>query len=176
MRLFIAIEFPPEITERLSQAASSLPPRGLALVKEENLHLTLKFLGEVEEDKLPSIISALEGCRSPPFPVSVKGVGAFPSERSVRVVWAGVEGKGLVELAGCVESALEKIGFQKEVRPFTGHITLARAKAKADVRGFLARFRDFDFGSCTISRLVLKKSTLTPKGPIYEDLHALELR
>ncbi|MEM4389339.1 MAG: RNA 2',3'-cyclic phosphodiesterase [Candidatus Micrarchaeia archaeon] len=175
MRLFVAAELSDEILNALSQVQASLPREGLVFVKKENQHLTLKFLGEVGEDRLPALKAALESCRRPPFTVSVKGVGAFPNEKFVRVVWAGVHSAELAALAACIDNALAPLGFSREERPFAGHITLARVKAKTDVSRFLARFRDFDFGSCRIDRFVLKRSTLTPKGPIYEDVHVVGL-
>jgi 2'-5' RNA ligase len=176
MRLFVAVEFSPEILGKLSQAQAALPKEGLTLVKPENQHLTLKFLGEVEEAKLDALKAALDSCARPPFAISVKRVGVFPNEKFVRVVWAGVESKELGVLAGEVENALAKIGFPKEGRPFAAHATLARAKAKVDVRAFLEKFKGFDFGSCQISKFILKKSTLTPKGPVYEDVHSVLLK
>ncbi|MEM3030764.1 MAG: RNA 2',3'-cyclic phosphodiesterase [Candidatus Micrarchaeia archaeon] len=175
MRLFIAVELSDEILSVLSQAQASLPREGLVFVKKENQHLTLKFLGEVGEDRLPTLKAALDGCRRAPFQVTVKGVGVFPSEKFVRVVWAGVHSTELAALAACIDNALAPLGFPREERPFSGHITLARVKAKTDVSRFLARFRDFDFGSCRIDRFVLKRSTLTPRGPIYDNMHVVVL-
>ena len=173
MRLFIAVELSNDILEKLSQAQASLPKEGLALVKPENQHLTLKFLGEVPDEKVEAIKSALDSCKRAPFTISVKGAGVFPNEKFVRVVWAGVESKELAELAGCIEHSLVSIGFPKETHPFSPHATLARAKMKVDVGEFLARFRNFDFGSCKINSFVLKKSMLTPQGPVYADVHAV---
>jgi len=176
MRLFVAVELSPEILEMLSRAQALLPKEGLLLVKPENQHLTLKFLGDVDESKLDAVKAALDSCVRPPFAISVKSVGVFPSEKFVRVVWAGVESKELVELTGAIDSALSRAGFPKEARPFAGHATLARAKDKVDVSSFLVRFRESDFGSCPVEKFVLKKSTLTPQGPVYEDVHSVGLK
>lgn len=132
MRLFIAVPFAPPVQAALAEAAGQL--RGLAekgrFVHQENLHLTLKFLGEVAPDRVPSLRDALArhlGGR-PHFSLALGGVGAFGRRQPLRVVWLGLTGDvaALQRLQQTVEQAAQAAGFPAELRPFAPHVTLAR--------------------------------------------------
>jgi RNA 2',3'-cyclic 3'-phosphodiesterase len=135
VRTFVAVFPPPEVREALFRAARDLPAsKDFRLVGQEKIHLTLKFLGDVEEDALGRVTRALEPVREghEPFEVSTSGFGAFPSERRARILWAGVgEGSGpLRALARDVEDLLEPAGFEREGRTYMPHLTLGRARGR----------------------------------------------
>lgn len=174
MRLFVGIPLPGNVRKNLHGAYRLLEGvHGVKTVEEENLHITLKFIGEVSERKVDSIRGALSGVRYRPIRVEITGVGAFPSLSSPRVVWAGVGqgGDEVRRLAEAVERALVPEGIKPEVRPFHPHVTLARVKRPCDVvHRFLEENREAQFGSFTVRYFVLFRSTLTPSGPIYTEL------
>ena len=135
MRIFVAVFPPPAVRRALSDAARELPVVGeVRWVRPENVHLTLKFLGDVPEDDLGHIAEALEQLRLRygPFEAELSGFGAFPSARRARILWAGI-GEGsepLRALAGDVEASLERLGFEREDRVYVPHLTLGRARGR----------------------------------------------
>lgn len=140
-------------------------------VEQHNLHITLKFLGEVDEDKVVAVRNALSRIAFPAFNARFSGIGAFPNERFPRVVWVAAQSNELPRLAALVEGALALLGFAREARGFSAHLTLGRVRKQgAALKQILQRYAATDFGSCRISALLLKKSTLTPAGPTYETL------
>lgn len=178
MRTFIAVELDKPVKESLSRLQAELKESGADVkwVFPADIHLTLKFLGEVREEKIPEIIQALkEIARSlNSFCAEINTIGAFPDTRSPRVIWAGIEqGKeNLSRLAGLIEDALERLGFPKEERKFSAHITIGRVRSpknKAALSEAMQQLK-FDALSQTVKSVILFKSTLTPKGPIYEKL------
>ncbi len=172
MRCFIAVEPDAELKEKIFNYAKKL--RGfLKLVEKENLHITLKFLGEIENVKeVAKALEALQGFGS--FEVKLRGAGAFPSKNRARVVWIGVESPRLIELQKTVDSLLEALGFVKEVN-YVPHLTIARIKGQSNARGFIEEFENFEFGSFEVRELKLKQSILTPRGPVYRDLKVVVL-
>ena len=178
MRTFIAIELDKKIKELLSKIQSELKSTNADVkwVTPENIHLTLKFLGEVKEEKIPRIIQSLkEACSNvKPFNIEIKNIGAFPNTKSPRVIWAGIEeGKEkLKELADLIEGSLIKLEFPEEERPFSCHITLGRVKTPENKEILCQKIGQIQFSplSQEIKSLALFKSALTPKGPIYEKL------
>jgi 2'-5' RNA ligase len=179
-RAFVAADV--ECVPALQEAIAELKAYGKALkpVSPSNVHITLKFLGEIYERTVPDIEkvmrSAVQGVQA--FDLRLVGVGVFPSERSPRVVWVGMEGAGpLVKMAAALEDGCEPLGFPRERRPFSPHLTLARVREgfRPDVSEFLHKHQGQDFGSFRVERIRLKKSVLTPAGPIYSDVLAIEL-
>lgn len=186
MRLFIAIELSDDIRNTLSQIQAHLKYAGADVkwVEKDNIHLTLKFLGEVTEEKAEKIKTILDeiGKTSKPFEISVKDIGAFPKIDFPRVIWVGLDNgaKESVELAGKIDDALSKIGFQKETRLFAAHLTIGRVRSpknKEALREKIASFRPqtIDHRPQTILSITLFQSTLTPQGPIYSKLHEAKL-
>lgn len=190
MRSFIALEMPGEVKEHAAGLIRELRPSGgdVKWVEPHNLHLTLKFLGEVDPSATADIIAALENaCAGRPAPsLAVTGCGAFPQPRAPRVVWMGLEGEvaQLAELAQAVEAAMEPLGFEPEKRAFRPHLTLGRvrrprrgerAPATAPLSRALAGMAQAAGPSFIAGRVVLMKSTLTKSGPIYEPLHRVTL-
>jgi 2'-5' RNA ligase len=178
MRCFVAVELPSHMREEIGRLQSGIATNGLRLVKPELVHITIKFLGDVPQEKVGAVAETLGKVTFAPFPVRVLGMGAFPG-RAVRVVWLGLEGN-FQELYQKVEQALKPLGFAPEVRGFSPHVTLGRvARPGAEMNQLLcariANFSGLDLGSFTVDRFYLKKSTLTRGGPIYEDLAAFPL-
>jgi 2'-5' RNA ligase len=181
IRAFIATEIPPfdeleSLVDRLRKSGAKI-----SVPKSEGMHVTLKFLGDVKEDFVTEIIGHLERSVSgfAPFEVKVAGTGAFPNPRNPRVFWIGLEDGGFLgRIAGSIDESLSTMGFAKESRPFTPHITIARVKAPFGVEramGILKEFEGTQFGTYLVKDIRLKKSTLTPGGSIYEDLGVISL-
>src|SRR5260370_36722651 len=130
MRLFVALEIPSAVRENLAELLKSLRSMSpqTRWVRPENLHLTLKFIGEVPETKLAAIRSALAGARSDqPVTLDFRGLGFFPNEKHPRAFWAGIEASpNLKLLAAEIENAMEKVGIPREERPFSPHLMLTR--------------------------------------------------
>jgi 2'-5' RNA ligase len=148
-------------------------------VEPENLHLTLKFLGEVPEEQIEAIVEALRAIAqaTAPFPFTVKGVGGFPDLRRPRVLWVGVEPTPpLMRLQQIVEQAMERLGFPPEERAYHPHITLGRVKAMAGlekVRAVLSEYASVTFGSVPAKHLTLFRSDLSREGPTYTPIALL---
>ena len=184
MRAFIAIELSEEIRSSLAQIESHLKYSGADVkwVDKDNIHLTLKFLGEITEEKCEKIKSILDdiGKSVKPFEISIKDIGAFPKIDYPHVIWVGLD-KGVnesKELAEKIDDALSKIGFQKETRAFTAHLTIGRVKSPKNKDALKEKV-----GTCkiptvnaqNISSVILFQSKLTPKGSIYTKLHEARL-
>ena len=179
MRLFIAINVSEEVRRNLMSVMNELQRvwRGVRWVRQDGIHLTLKFLGEVDEKRMDAIVKALKVTASnhDPFHAEVEALGRFPERGRPRVVWSGVkEERGLLKrLAQEVEMSMEREGFERETREFRPHITLGRVKVPGqDEAGlsFLEEHRMTRFGPCEIDRFDLMKSTLLPDGARYEKL------
>ncbi len=184
MRLFVAINLPEEERARLEQEVRAL--RGARLpvrwVAADALHLTLKFLGEVPDARVGEIEHALKEVAGAfaPFRLELRGLGAFPNPRSPRVVWVGVHAPAeLGRLAGAVEEAMAGLGFPRENRPFSPHLTLGRAERDArpgDFRPLAALAERFTFRAEVEARSAdLMRSHLSPRGARYERILAAPL-
>ena len=177
MRVFVAVFPPPELREEVLARARHLSLRGrVRWSRPENVHLTLKFLGDVREEVLTSLCAALEVCeRHVAFDVGLAGFGAFPSARRAQILWAGI-GVGsdeLRSLATDLDAALTPLGFEREKRPFTPHLTLGRA------RGQPASFEpppEEYLGEFRVRRVELMESTLTPEGAVYRTVRTFALK
>ncbi len=173
VRAFVALELPGEIKNRLKGAQEKFRDCSarLTMVEPVLIHITLKFLGEVAEKDLPQVSSALRSVSFRPFPVTV-GAVTINNPKRPHTVWCtvgdGGEGKKLFH---DVEEVLAPLGFEREARMFTPHATLARVKAPdPSLFTVLRAMEGKDYGECVIRGMKLKKSTLTPRGPLYEDL------
>jgi 2'-5' RNA ligase len=161
MRLFTAIDLPPEMLEKMREYLARLRPlAGLEWSAEENLHITTKFIGAWPEARVPEMKTALLGVKARgPIHVSVRGSGWFPSVRRPRVFWAGVEaGKPLARLAGATEAAVAKLGVPVETRVYTPHLTLARLKTPVELEDLLPAIGEPDFGAFDASSFFLYHS------------------
>ncbi|HET7480298.1 MAG TPA: RNA 2',3'-cyclic phosphodiesterase [Rubrobacteraceae bacterium] len=172
VRSFVAI-FPPRgIQEALHRSARGLPIEGaIRQVRPENIHLTIKFLGDVQPESLPHIGEALAAVceRHGPFHIDLSGFGAFPSERRGRILWAGVDGGSarLISLSEDVEKTLEPLDFEREPRAFRPHLTLGRARGRSFVLGEAATAERLAFRA---ERLTLVQSVLREDGARYEPI------
>lgn len=181
IRTFIAIEIPEEIQKRVALLAQSLSGSGTNVrwVKQENIHVTLKFLGDVEEARIEELARSVAEVtkRMAPFEVSLSVVGVFPSMRSPRIVWVGVgEGEETIEqLQKGIEENLARIGFPKEDRKYTPHITIGRVKSKRGVEELVAKLKQTSFNSepFRAEGVTVFGSKLTPQGPIYTKLREI---
>jgi 2'-5' RNA ligase len=150
-------------------------------VRAEGLHLTLKFLGSVEPERLDRVHATLEAALAerPALRVRVRGLGAFPTWRRPRVVWVGVHGEGLSEMAAVVDDALAPLAFERERRAFTPHLTLGRVnspKGWARLEPVLKAHLDDDFGESGIDAVTVYRSTLQRGGARYTPLWTIALR
>ncbi len=182
VRCFLAISLSESVKKRLQALQQELAKTGADVrwVRPEGIHLTLKFLGNVPEEKIEPITKAAQEvvAKFGPLRLRVKGLGAFPSGRKPRVIWAGLEGdlKPLLRLQKELEDSLTKLGFEPESRPFVPHLTLGRVKSgrKMDkLRQVLAEKNDRvgeGWEEMRIENLVLYQSTLKPSGAVYTPL------
>ncbi len=184
VRAFVAIKIETRVAQKIGEAQSNLNTAftGIRWVKPENLHLTLKFLGSVGDDKVTPIADALERALhlTPRFSVACRGLGVFPDIRKAKVLWVGLEGKPLAHLAATVEDALEPMGFAREKRAFKPHLTVGRWRDSAGrsdlLRRELERSQRQDFGTSKVNEVILIQSVLKPGGAVYTPLKVFPLR
>ncbi len=189
VRCFIAVELPEEIRAGLSRLQTKLKSGNQFSVKwvdPYSVHLTLKFLGNVNADMTSQITEAMgEAAQGvSPFHLEIKGLGVFPNPRRVQVIWVGISGEvdKLLQLQKGIESNLARLGFAPEARAFTPHLTLARVRDQAspDERqrlGQLIASTKFEAGyTFPVNAVSLMRSQLTREGAIYSQLSSVELR
>ena len=196
MRTFIAVEISEEQKKKLQEFQEALKKCGadLNLVERENLHLTLRFLGEITEGELEKAKKGLERAANGEkrFLTAINGTGVFPNLNYVKVIWAGVE-KGKEELERIAEKINNEINvgqknerrsrarremLEAKRRAFSAHITVARVKSAKnleDLKKVLKEFQNFEFGETIVSEIKIKESKLSPRGPIYSDLCKIPL-
>ena len=185
IRAFLAIDLNASIRDALdrfqNQADSVL---SVKWVLPQSMHLTVKFLGDIQEGQVKVLQEVLEGVvkEISPFSLTIKGIGGFPSLQRPRILWAGVAGEvdHLEVLVSCIESALSPLGFALEDRAYHPHLTLSRIKSNSREIGktigvFDLFKKEWVFGDLTVDRLCLFQSQLTPRGAIYSRLWELPL-
>ena len=180
VRTFIAIELAPHVIDKLTRLQEELRGAGAKVkwVAKQNLHLTVKFLGDVEYEKVNDISRVITDAVADtvPFTLNVRGIGTFPKGgRTPRVVWAGVEGdiETLEKIFTRLNESLVGFGVPYEKRRFSPHATIGRVRSPAGANRLVEAIRvheDTDFGETEISGLVFFMSELTSKGPIYTAL------
>ncbi|MEJ2708106.1 MAG: RNA 2',3'-cyclic phosphodiesterase [Anaerolineales bacterium] len=183
VRAFIAIDLSPEIHKRLDQVASELKERleGVPVrwVPVENVHLTLKFLGDVSLTNLEILKKILrsEAGNHLPFEISIGQLGAFPSKRRPRVIWVGVEApQELMDLQRAIESETTRLGYARDRREFSPHLTLGRISRNAnsaDLRQIGEVLRNYEvgfLGATRVKEVHLFRSDLQPGGAVYTSL------
>ena len=182
IRSFIAIDIPAEVKSELTKLQNSLKHLGAVVswTRREGVHLTLKFLGDVEPHVIPDIVNALIGAvnHTMAFNIIVEGVGCFPNPRRPRVLWVGLQGgESLSLLQSAVESATEPLGFPPEHREFHPHLTLGRVKDPRGIERVVRELEHLGFPrqEFTASEVRLMKSELKPTGAIYTMLHSIPL-
>lgn len=178
IRSFIAFDINnEEILKRLSEAQEKLVKTGadLRLVKPENIHITVRFLGNIRSNMVDRIHSEIEHVAFTSFEVEIRGIGAFPTLKYARVVWASIQ-KGVEKLEDMfnqLEPRLRELGLSPDKKGFSPHITIARVRTgrnKAELIHCINELTNYEFGVLKTECLKLKKSVLTSKGPIYSTL------
>ena len=174
MRLFVAIELPDGTKAALTKLPTPLPTARWS--KPENMHLTLRFIGEVDENQAEEIKVALEGVESPRFDLQLQGIGHFPPQKkkAPRVLWVGIAGQpALIELQQRIEKSLRSVGLVPVKKVFHPHITLARLKVQKptqQVTNFLQKQAKIALKPFPVTRFVLIESVLSSRGPLYTHL------
>jgi len=178
IRSFIAFDLDNELViRRLSEVQNKLVNTGanLKLVKPQNIHITMRFLGNISSSMINSIYEEMGKISFASFDVEIKGLGVFPKLKYTRVIWAGIR-KGADELTNVfnqLEPLLRKLGLKPDSKGYSPHLTIARVKTgknKAGLVQCIQELADYEFGSIRADCLKLKKSVLTSKGPIYSTL------
>jgi 2'-5' RNA ligase len=184
IRAFIAIDIDPQVRENISRAIGQLRSQvlGVRWIAPANFHLTLKFLGDIEQAQIETIGAVLKE-RLRPFPrftINAKGLGVFPDLRRPRIMWIGLAGNELATLAAQVESALLPLGFAPEKRNFTPHLTVGRwrqtDRPSKTLGQELESLKDYQFGASSVDEVILFQSVLKPEGAIYTRAKAVTLR
>ena len=178
MRLFFAVEIPPEAQKQIYESLSPLRTQApeIRWIPFANLHITLKFLGEVSENVLPQVRKCAEDCVSEikpgPFEITFLRIGAFPKAKSPRVIWCGVEES--VETLSCLaehlEIKLEALGFKKEKRPYRAHLTIGKVSPEQRDASFEQYIKDYEktiFASISVNMISLMQSVLNPHGAVH---------
>lgn len=183
IRTFVAVEIENrDVLKKLVEIRDQLVATGADIkpVEDENIHLTLRFIGEIPVGLVKVLCNEITGLKYQQFQMHVKGLGVFPSLTRPRVIWAGVsEGSDkLIELYRLVESIVRRLRVPPEREEFVPHITLARVKGLRNIEKLLRLINtllDADFGYSNVTEIFVKKSVLTPSGPVYSNLCSAKL-
>lgn len=182
MRSFISVDIEKEkiltklhkLTKQITKTDADTNP-----VAKENLHITVKFLGEIDKERVPEIRNVIQkyAKKIEPFSITLTGMGAFPSPKRPKVVWVGgKKDKKLVRLAQKIRKELERRGFKKDQHSYTTHITLARVDWYTDeLKRLISENKNINIGELHIDTIQIKKSKLTNEGPIYRTIEAIRL-
>ena len=173
MRTFVAIEIDSEdIIRRIKSMQESVSFKAKP-VKIDQIHFTLQFLGEIDEETCKKIKKLFCTIAFSQFNLSLKGIGVFPNLKNPRIVWIGTDKKGvenLMEISKQIEMKLASLGFKKD-KKFRAHLTIFRIKERIDdISNEIKKYEKMEFGAQVISKIKFKKSVLSPEGPIYSDL------
>jgi 2'-5' RNA ligase len=178
IRSFLAFDIEDhEILRRLAEVQSMLANSGadLKMVKPQNIHITIRFLGDIQPHMIDSIYEEMKKISFNPFMVELVGLGAFPKLNYPRVVWVGIK-KGPNELKDVfkqLEPRLRRLGFSPDTKGFSPHLTITRVRTgrnKARLAELVRELENYEFGTIKAECLRLKKSDLTPRGPVYTNL------
>ncbi|MBI2816776.1 MAG: RNA 2',3'-cyclic phosphodiesterase [Acidobacteria bacterium] len=177
MRTFIAIDIPEKIRASIGELMATLKPAATNIrwSRPEGLHITLKFLGELQPARIEQVKQSLSQIHlAASFQVAIQGAGFFPNERSPRVMWLGIAaGAELAELASRVEESLMPLGFEKENRPYSPHLTMGRINPPGKiftVQELLRRREPLAFGSFTATEFFLYESKPSRNGSVYNKI------
>lgn len=180
VRTFVAVEAGPAVRAHAARLIEQFSAAGAGVkwVAPENLHLTLKFLGDVEQQDIPRVCEAVQRAVAeiPPFEFEIRGAGAFPNLRRPRTIWLGA-GRGedqMADLAHRVDKALQKLRFPREDRRFQAHLTIGRVRTPApelaELAEMLGAAADAEVGTMAVEEAVVFSSDLRPTGPVYAPL------
>jgi 2'-5' RNA ligase len=187
LRCFVAIDVPPDARDAVARAQARVRKGAAAAdvrwTEPAQIHLTLAFLGTVAEERVASVSAALDpvAAAAGPLTLAAAGLGAFPSIRRPRVLWAGVAGdvERLAALAGTVQGALAPLGFLPEARPFSAHLTIGRVRTPRGAGALAAAIEEahaMPLGSWTAAEVVLYESRLRPAGALHVPVSHHRLR
>lgn len=177
IRAFLAIDLDDDLKPKINKIMREFKQidANIRYVDLQNLHFTLKFFGDIDTEGIDLISQKIENVVKDfkPFNIKIKGCGAFPNKNRIKVIWVGLdEDEILKDLHDRLDKEFNSIGFDLD-RRFSSHLTIGRmksAKGKDNVKNTLEKYENVDIGSMEVTDIVFKKSTLTPQGPIYEDL------
>ena len=182
VRAFLAIDLDDDLKPKINKIIKEFKQidTRIKYVELTNLHLTLKFFGDIDtnglkllKEKIANVVSEAE-----PFDIKIKSCGAFPNNNHIKVIWVGIEDDSILkDLHDKLDVEFNKLGFDLD-KKFSTHLTIGRmksAKNKSQVKSTIEKFEDVEIGEMKVDRISLKKSTLTPSGPIYEDIEVFEL-
>ena len=183
IRAFVAVDLEPQTVQQITEAIARLRPHipGIRWLPPANFHLTLKFLGDIEEAKVEPIAAALDRDLYPfsCFTINAKGLGVFPDLRRPRILWVGLVGDELNALASRVEKAFVPFGFAAERRAFTPHLTVGRWRqfdgSPKELGDEIEKWRGHDFGRSKIDEVILFQSVLKQEGAVYRTLKTVAL-
>lgn len=183
MRCFIAIDISDEIRKSVSSIIEKpgQGQKGIRWVAPENIHITLKFLGETEEKLLPDIKSRLSSIcsNSVPFTINIRGAGVFPTPKHPNVLWVGIDAsEELKNLNMLIEESMSELGFEKETREFSPHLTIGRVKDRKGIEPVikgLYELQETFFGTVHAHEVLLMKSVLRPSGAEYSKIAIFKL-
>ncbi|MBI9085962.1 MAG: RNA 2',3'-cyclic phosphodiesterase [Desulfobacterales bacterium] len=184
LRAFVAVDLPRAAVEALAAVQGAVDRHGLSIrwVRPENLHLTLKFLGDLPTDVVDAVARAMDRAvgDAAPLHLTVGGLGVFPGIKRPRVLWAGLHGdtRRLGALHGHLNRALADAGFAPDAKPFRAHLTLGRPRDRIDARGLadaMLQAGTYAPIGLPVEAIALFKSRLTPAGPVYTRLRSAVL-
>ena len=181
IRAFLAIDLDDDLKPKINKIIREFKQidANIKYVDLQNLHFTLKFFGDIDTEGIDLISQKIENVIKDfnSFSIKIKGCGAFPNKNRIKVIWVGLdEDEILKDLHDKLDKEFNSIGFDLD-RKFSSHLTIVRmksAKVKNKVKNTIETYNNIDIGTMEVNLITLKKSTLTPSGPIYEDL--LEFR
>lgn len=182
IRAFLAIDLDDDLKPKINRIIKEFKKTDARIkyVELTNLHLTLKFFGDIDTDGLDLLEEAISNVVSQfdSFKIKIKGCGAFPNTNRIKVIWVGIDDDAIIkDLHDSLDKEFVRLGFDED-RKFSTHLTIGRmksAKSKNKVKSTIEEFGDVEVGEMEVTHITLKKSTLTPAGPIYEDLRIFEL-
>ena len=182
VRSFLAIELKEDLVPKILDVQKEFKKTNanIKYVPSKNMHFTLKFFGNIDEEMIEDISLSVEKVimNYSSFDLSIKNCGCFPNKNVIKVLWLGLdEGSPIKSLQKDLDREFKKLGFKKE-KNFISHLTIGRVKSpknEKEIRKTIEKLENIEIGQMTVSRICLKKSTLTPQGPIYEDIKVFEL-
>jgi len=182
IRAFLVIDLDVDLKPKINSLVKEFKKTDTKIkyVELENLHLTLKFFGDIDVEGLDKLKSAINNVVSEfePFKIHIKKSGAFPNKNRLRVIWVGIDDDTIIkDLHKKLDAEFTKLGFDKD-KKFSTHLTIGRVKSpknKEQIKEVLEEYEDIEIGEMEVNAISLKKSTLTPSGPIYEDIEVFKL-
>lgn len=182
IRSFLAIDLAEDLKPKIAdvQRQFKKTDANIKYVPSQNMHFTLKFFGNIDEDMVEEISEAVEKVIKSysSFDLSIGGCGSFPNQNTIKVLWIGIDrNSAIADLQKDMDREFKKLGFKKE-RNYISHLTIGRprnGKNKNQIKDTINSLKDLKIGTMTVSKISLKKSTLTPQGPIYEDIRVFNL-